>query len=96
MDNYIEELVGIARLPFNEIMKDVKVILVSNKIMYVCNYIKILDYSKERLVIKIPKNTLEVSGEDLYISQINKGEIVIKGKIFNFGFGDVINEKNKK
>lgn len=96
MDNYLDELISVAKLPYNEICNDIKIIMVGNKVIYVCNFIKILDYSTEKLVIKIPKNTLEILGEELYISQINKGEIIIKGKINSCSFGDGINEKNKK
>lgn len=95
MDNYIEEIINVTKLPFNEISKDIKVIMVSNKVLYIANFIKILDYSKERLVLKIHKNTLEISGIDMSISLINKREIIIKGQILNVGFGDVLNEKNK-
>jgi len=95
MDNYIEEISSIVKLPFNEIIKDIKLILVGDKALYICNYIKILDYSNERLILKIPKDTLEIEGKDLTISQINKGEIIIKGKLASIAFGDMKNEKDK-
>lgn len=96
MDNYIEEITSIAKLPFNEIAKDIKCMLIGNKVMYLCNYVKILDYSSERLLVKIPKDILEIQGKDLYISQINKGEIIIKGEFLSVIFGENGNGKQDK
>lgn len=87
MNNFIQEISDIVKLPFNEINKDFKIIMLSNKVLYVCNYIKILDYSCEKLVLKVHKNYLEISGNGLYISQINRNEIVIKGVINSYSFG---------
>ena len=56
MNNYIEEICNIAKLPFNEISKDVKVLMLGNNCIYICNYIKILDYTTNHLVVKIHKN----------------------------------------
>ena len=95
MNNFIEELSNIVKLPFNEISKDFKIICVSNKILYISNFIKILDYTNEKIIIKVKKNqNVEVFGCDLCIGQINKKELVIKGNIENLDFG-VHNEKNK-
>lgn len=87
MNNFLEELSNIVKLPFNEISKDFKIIMIGNKILYISNYIKILDYSSEKLSLKVYKNYLEISGSNLIISQINKGEIVIKGNIIAYSFG---------
>lgn len=95
MNNYIKELASICKLPFNEISKDFKVIQLGTKSIYVSNYIKIIDYSTEKLVLKVKNNSLEIIGTDLFISQINKSEIVVKGNINSFSLGmGVANEKN--
>ncbi|MGN0961832.1 MAG: YabP/YqfC family sporulation protein [Christensenellales bacterium] len=95
MDNYLNEICDICKLPFNEINQDFKVIQLGTKAIYVCNFKKIIDYSIGKVVLKIQKGTLEIIGNDLYISQINKSEIIIKGFIESFGVG-VIDEKKKK
>ena len=92
MENYIKEVINICRLPFDEISRDYKVIMLGGKAIYICNYKKIIDYSSNKVVLKIKNNTLEISGDVLEINQINKGEIVISGKIYSFGLG-VISEK---
>lgn len=94
MTNFISEIAGICKLPFSEILKDFKIIQLGKKAIYICNYKKIIDYSSEKVVLKIQGNTLEIGGKDLFISQINRGEIIIKGDIYNVGLG-VIYEKDK-
>ena len=94
MNNFLQELSEIIRLPFNEINKDFKLIMISNQIVYISNYIKIIDYTSERLVLKIYKNIIEISGSNLYISQINKNEIVLKGNIISYCYGGK-HEKNE-
>lgn len=95
MENYIKEMIEICKLPFGEISGDFKVIQLGTRAIYVCNYKKIIDYSVERVVLKLNKGTLEIIGRDLYISQINKGEILIKGYIQAFGV-EVADDKKKK
>lgn len=92
MNNYINELASVCKLPFNEVLNDFKIIQIGSRVIYVSNYIKIIDYSVEKVVLKIKNNTFEINGSDLFISQINKKEIVIKGNISSCGLG-VINEK---
>lgn len=97
MNNYIKELASICKLPFNEISRDFKIIQLGSKSIYVSNYIKIIDYSTEKLVLKVKNNTLEIVGSNLFISQIDKSEIVVKGNINSSSLGaGVINEKKSK
>ena len=95
MDNYIEELINVAKLPFNEIVNDSKLLLISNKAFYLSNYKKLLDYSTSKIAVKIKKGTITIIGENLEIQQINKGEIIIKGSVYSINFGDIINEGKK-
>ena len=92
MNNYIKELITICKLPFNEIVEDFKVIQLSNKVIYVSNYKKIIDYTSKHLVLKVKNNTLEIAGDNLFLSQINRSEIIVKGLIYSFRLG-VLNEK---
>ena len=96
MDNYLEEICNVVKLPFNEIGKDVKILIVGNNCVYISNYIKILDYNPSHLVVKTHKSTLEIKGENLLISQINKGEIIISGQILSCEFGVENYEKKIK
>lgn len=94
MDNYVAEMSKICKLPFEEVSKSFKLIWFGFNGLYISNFKKIIDYRKEMVVLKIINNTLEVSGEDLNISLINKGEIIIRGNILGISLG-VNNEKKK-
>ena len=95
MDNYIVELVGICKLPFDEISKSFKLIWFGMKGLYISNFKKIIDYRQELVVLKITNNTIEISGQNLEISLINKGEMIICGSISAITLG-VGNEKKSK
>lgn len=95
MNNLIEELLDIAKLPFNEISKDFKLVVLSDKVLHISNFLKILDYSNERIEIKVKKTkNIAIVGENLQICQINKKELIIKGHICSMELGE-INEKKK-
>lgn len=87
MDNFISEIANIVKLPFNEIIHDFKIIMLADKSIYVGNYKKILDYSSEKIVLKVYKDFLEITGQNLILSQINKNEIVVKGKVVGLSLG---------
>lgn len=93
MDNLISELLSICKLPFNEVMDDYKIILIANKSLYLSNYIKILEYSSEKIRVLVKKRK-EISfiGENMQIRQINKSELIISGTINSCNLG----EKNEK
>lgn len=95
MNNLIEELLDIAKLPFNEISKDFKLVVLSDKVLHISNFLKILDYSNEIIEIKVKKTkNIAIVGENLQICQINKKELIIKGHICSIELGE-INEKKK-
>ena len=87
MDNLINEICQICKLPFNEISTDYKLIQLSNKLVFVYNYIKMIGYSDEKISLKVKKEILEIIGTNLVIAQINKREIIIKGNILSCGVG---------
>lgn len=91
MENFISELTEVCKLPFLETFKDFKVIQLGTKGIYVSNFQKLIDYSVNKIVLKVPTNTLEISGNNLKINQMNKREIVVAGKIHSICLG-VIHE----
>lgn len=89
MNNFASELCDIAKLPFNEITSDYKIIMLSNKVLHLCNFIKVLDYTSSKIVIKVKKTkSIDIIGENLQICQINKSELIIKGIIQYVDFGE--------
>lgn len=91
----MKELSKICKLPFEEISKSFKLIWFGLSGLYVSNFKKIIDYRREFVVLKIPNNTIEIAGQNLEISLINKGELVISGNIEKVALG-VSNEKKNK
>lgn len=85
MENYLDEIINACKLPFSEVVTEFKVIQIGNKIIYIGNFKKILDYSNNRVALKTSKEVVEIVGNNLLISQINKNEIIIKGDIYSFG-----------
>jgi sporulation protein YqfC len=94
LENYIKELINVCKLPFDEITKNFKLIWFGNNGLYVSNFKKIIDYRQESIVLSIKNNTLEIKGSELKISQINKGEMVVIGKINYVALG--VNNEVKK
>ena len=72
MENYLNEIISACKLPFSEVVSEFKVVQISKKIIYICNYKKILDYSSNRVALKTAKDVVEIIGNDLVISQIEK------------------------
>lgn len=91
----MKELSKICKLPFEEITKSFKLIWFGLSGLYISNFKKIIDYRREFVVLKIPNNTIEIAGQNLEISLINKGELVISGNIEKVALG-VSNEKKNK
>ena len=87
MNNFLGEIIDVCRLPFSEVINTFKVIQLNDKAIYVSNYTKFLDYTTTKVVLKVKNKTLEINGDNLKISLINKKEIVVKGIINSFGTG---------
>ena len=94
MNNYINELIDICKLPFEEVAVDYKIIQLGSKAIYISNYLKIVEYGDSLVVLKVKNNLLEIKGDNLKIKQINKSEIVLKGNIISCGLG-MFDEKVK-
>ena len=79
MKGFISEISEITGLPFEEIKKDFRIVQVGSKSIHIMNYSKILSYSNEQLILKIPNNKLEISGYNFEIKELNRREILLKG-----------------
>lgn len=90
MNNYIKELADICGLPFGEIIKDTKVIALGMKVLYISNYKKIISYSTTKIDLKVTKDVIHILGEKLIIKQMDKGELIVLGKINSFSVGDYV------
>ena len=94
MENYVNEICDICKLPLQEIGNKFKIIQIGENVIYISNYIKLIDYGNEKIVLKVKNNILEISGKYLKINQLNKNEIIISGIIFSSVLG--VQGENKK
>ncbi len=80
MNSIIEELSKYLSVPFNEVL-DFKYVVINNNIVNISGYKKILTYSTEKVALSVKKNELIIEGNDLKIKELDKGNIVLVGKI---------------
>lgn len=76
MVGYINELLGMKNL-------DSYKIVWGDEVIWIANYIKIIEYSKERVKLKVKNNVLIIEGCDISIDMLEKKELMLKGKINN-------------
>lgn len=81
MNNFINEIVELSKIPINEISSDFKLIMIGHRVVYVSNFKKIIEYGSSAINIKTKSGVCSVCGSNLSIVQINKGELIIKGEI---------------
>lgn len=74
----------------NEIFNSLDMSITSNeyryynlggKAVYIENFIKIIAFSKEEIILKLKKGMFKVTGSELKIVELNKGSMLISGSI---------------
>ena len=74
----------------NEIFNSLDIYITSNeyryyniggKAVYIENFIKIIAFSKEEIILKFKKGMFKVTGSELKIVELNKGSMLISGSI---------------
>lgn len=88
MQNYLQEISNICNLPFDEVIKDFKVVWLGGRGVYLSNFKKLLNYSDRHIILKLHNDILNIWGENIQINQINQHEIVINGRINTICIGD--------
>lgn len=61
-------------------------IWIINDSINILNYVEVISFSDNKVIIKCPNNTLCINGKDLIISKLLTDELLIKGKITNIEF----------
>lgn len=54
---------------------------IGGKAVYIENFIKIIAFSKEEIILKLKKGMFKVIGSELKIVELNKGSMLISGSI---------------
>lgn len=52
----------------------------------VLNYVDIISFNEDKVILKCPKYNLVINGNDLIISKMLSDELLIKGEIFSIEF----------
>lgn len=81
MSIFVDEVAKVVGLPLNEIQSDYKLTNVGGKVVRVSGYQKIILYTKEKLVLKVKGDTLNVEGKNMVICEMEGKEIEIAGLI---------------
>ena len=81
MQGFNDEYSNILKLPFNEIINDYKIIYIGGKIIEILNYVKIIKYNENLIILKAKDNEINIEGFDLQIKELCKKDIVIVGSI---------------
>ncbi len=81
MSSIVDELSKYFSVPFNEVL-DYKYTVINNSVVNVTGYKKIINYSTEMVTLSVKKNELIIEGENLKIKELDKGNIVLVGKIY--------------
>ncbi len=83
MINFLDEFSKMIDLPMNEVIGNYAYFNMGGKLLYVQNYLKIISYSKERMVLKTKKDIINIEGVNLLIKELEKKNLVVSGKITN-------------
>lgn len=81
-----KELANHLDLDISTFTGEFKCTILSNRAIFVQNYIKILVYSSEKLTLKLKNKYFIVVGEDLAIKEMGKKEAVVVGKFNSFSY----------
>ncbi len=94
MFGFVNELSQITGLPFDEISGGCNINW-RGRMVYISNFIKILSYSEEKILLKIKNNVLTIAGQNLVIAQLSPKEIVLKGDILSLALKNKITKETK-
>ena len=53
--------------------------------IHVFNYVELVSLTSKLIILKMDKFNLEIKGDNLFITKMEKREILIKGSILNVG-----------
>ena len=95
MINYIREIADVTGLHINELNNMVGFSSVGGKALIVNNYIKLLSYANERVVLKTKDDELVIEGMNLSIKQMNKNDICLCGDIVRVYFASKVKSYDK-
>ncbi len=80
---FIKELLKYMDADVSTLVGEFKLTLIGTRALFIQNYIKILNYSSNKIVFKIKNDILTVVGENFEIKEMGKQEIIVVGTVFS-------------
>lgn len=77
----LKELLNHVDCDLSTLLGEFKIELIGTRAISAQNFIKILNYSNEKIVLKIKNNEVNIEGKDFRIAEMGAKDIVVVGKI---------------
>ncbi len=83
MFSFFSEMVEKSGIPMDTILNGFRVVNLSNKMVYIEGFLKIVSFEGEFVNLKMKKGMLKVVGENLKIKNLNTNTVLICGNVFS-------------
>ena len=93
---YLDELYEIAGCKNTDTLDKYKLFMLSNNVLYVADFAKILSLSESLIVLKIKGDQLNIEGSSLVVKNLDTSEIIITGKILSIYLSNGVTKWAKK
>ena len=81
INRFIGDIAKLSGLPVDEILGGFRIVMMSDRAVYIEGINKIITLSKECVVFKLQKGCIKVNGNNLVIQDLNIGSVMLVGKI---------------
>ena len=92
--SFFSEVARAMGLDSIKIANGFQIINYSGEAVYVEGFTQVLSISDEEIALKLKKGKIVVAGEDLIVSTLEKGSVIIMGKINEVRNGEKTDSKN--
>ncbi|MEG1581988.1 MAG: YabP/YqfC family sporulation protein [Clostridia bacterium] len=86
---FIEEIIKTSGLDEINDGLNLKIFHLSNRLVCIEGFKKLIELTDEKIVVKYKKYNVVVTGKNLLIRNLTKGEIVITGYIFGVNYENI-------
>jgi sporulation protein YqfC len=70
-----------------EVLSDItKITITSDTTVYIENYISVIEYNQEEILLKLKRKNLQITGSDLNIRYLTSNNMYIEGKIHSVSY----------
>ena len=90
MNSFLKEIAGMTELPFDTAFSTYRYVNMGGGALYVQGHKGIVSFDTEKIVLRVQKARLEITGSNLNIKQLSNDDAVISGEI-----GQITNYKSQ-